>query len=461
MKNIRILLITFIINFCFILNVFAQGGVSISTSSLNITKGESKTLTITANNSAGRIDISSADNGIASVSKSSSFLDMTSDTITVTANNVGSTTIKVYITDMTTYDDEDLSGKTYTINVNVSDVVKKETKKEDNNVSSNNNVSDNQNNNSNNNINEKNTTKSIDKKSNKSNNTNLKELKVDGFELDKIDDSHYSLNVNNSVKNINVLATAEDNNAKVNGIGLHELNVGENEINLEIVAPDGTKKNVLLNINRSDKLTIDDLKEVINEKDIKDIEIYIDNNTIISKEDLKLIKESKRTIIFSYYNDDNKKMYSWIVNGKKIDKLLDINTAVVLNKNNIKKIKQVSNYADGIFINFKHNGSLPNGVSIKIYVGDKFDDGDVVSVYYYNENKNILELKIESVKVQKEYVEFNIDHCSNYFVTMSDLKSSNDKSNNIFPIIIIIELIIVFGIMLYYGWKLKIVKKIN
>ena len=461
MKNIRILLITFIINFCFILNVFAQGGVSISTSSLNITKGESKTLTITANNSAGRIDISSADNGIASVSKSSSFLDMTSDTITVTANNVGSTTIKVYITDMTTYDDEDLNGKTYTINVNVSDVVKEETKKEDNNVSSNNNVSDNQNNNSNNNINEKNTTKSIDKKSNKSNNTNLKELKVDGFELDKIDDSHYSLNVNNSVKNINVLATAEDNNAKVNGIGLHELNVGENEINLEIVAPDGTKKNVLLNINRSDKLTIDDLKEVINEKDIKDIEIYIDNNTIISKEDLKLIKESKRTIIFSYYNDDNKKMYSWIVNGKKIDKLLDINTAVVLNKNNIKKIKQVSNYADGIFINFKHNGSLPNGVSIKIYVGDKFDDGDVVSVYYYNENKNILELKIESVKVQKEYVEFNIDHCSNYFVTMSDLKSSNDKSNNIFPIIIIIELIIVFGIMLYYGWKLKIVKKIN
>lgn len=461
MKNIRILLIVLVVNFCFMLNVFAQGGVSISTSSLNITKGESKTFTITANNSAGRIDISSTNSSIASISKTSTFLDMTSDTITVTANSVGSTTIKIYISDMTTYDDEDLSGKTYTININVSDVVKEETNKEDNNVSSNNNVSDNQNNNFNNNINQKITTKVADKKNNKSNNTNLKELKVEGFELNKIDDNHYSLNVNNSVKNINVLATAEDNNAKVNGIGLHELNVGENEINLEIVAPDGTKKNVLLNINRSDKLTIDDLKEVINEKDIKDIEIYIDNNTIISKEDLKLIKESKRTIIFSYYNDDNKKMYSWIVNGKKIDKLLDINTAVVLNKNNIKKIKQVSNYADGIFINFKHNGSLPNGVSVKIYVGDKFDDGDVVSVYYYNENKNILELKIESVKVQKEYVEFNIDHCSNYFVTMSDLKSSNNKSNNIFPIIIIIELIIVFGIMLYYVWKLKIVKKIN
>lgn len=461
MKNIKILLITFIINFCFILNVFAQGNVSISTNSLNITKGESKTFTITSNNSAGRIDISSTDNSIASVSKSSTFLDMTSDTITVTANSVGTTTIKVYIADMTTYDDEDLSGKTYTINVNVSDVVKEETKKEDNNVSSNNNVSDNQNNNSNNNINEKITTKSIDKKSNKSNNTNLKELKVDGFELDKIDDSHYSLNVNNSVKNINVLATAEDNNAKVNGIGLHELNIGKNEINIEIVANDGTKKTILLSVNRYDKLIISDLKEVINNKDIEDIEIYIDSDTIISKEDLKLIKESKRKVIFSFYDEDNKKIYSWIVDGKKIDKLLDVDTTIVLNENNIKKIKQVSNYADGVFINFNHNGSLPNGVSIKIYVGDKFDNGDVVSVYYYNENKNTLELKIESVKVQEEYVEFSIEHCSNYFVTMSNLKTNNNKSNNVFPLIIISELVIVFGIIIVYILKAKKIKPTN
>lgn len=457
MKKIKMFLIALVINFCFMINVFAQGSVSISTSSLNITKGESKTFTISANNSAGRIDISSTNSGIASISKSSTFLDMTSDTITVTANNVGSTTIKIYISDMTTYDDEVLSGKTYTINVNVSDVVKEETAKKENNVSSNNNVSDNQNNNYNN-IMEKNTSKIVDKKSNKSNNTNLKELKVEGFELNKIDDNHYSLNVNNSVKSINVLATAEDNNATVNGIGLHKLNVGKNEINLEVVAQNGNIKTILLSVNRNDKLTINDLKEVINDKDIEDIEILIDNDTTITKEYLKLIKESKRTVIFSYYNEDNKKMYSWIVNGKKIDKLLDINTSIGLNKNNVKIIKRISNYADGIFINFKHNGSLPNGISIQIYVGDKFENRDDVNLYYYNEKNNILELKLESIKVQKEYIEFSINHCSDYFVTMSNLKINN-KSNNIFPIIIIIELVIVFGIMLYYVWKLKTIKK--
>lgn len=457
MKKIKMFLIALVINFCFMINVFAQGSVSISTNSLNITKGESKTFTISANNSAGRIDILSTNSGIASISKSSTFLDMTSDTITVTANNVGSTTIKIYISDMTTYDDEVLSGKTYTINVNVSDVVKEETDKKENNVSSNNNVSDNQNNNYSN-IMEKNTSKIVDKKSNKSNNTNLKELKVEGFELNKIDDNHYSLNVNNSVKSINVLATAEDNNATVNGIGLHKLNVGKNEINLEVVAQNGNMKTILLSVNRNDKLTINDLKEVINDKDIEDIEILIDNDTTITKEYLKLIKESKRTVIFSYYNEDNKKMYSWIVNGKKIDKLLDINTSIGLNKNNVKIIKRISNYADGIFINFKHNGSLPNGISIQIYVGDKFENRDDVNLYYYNEKNNILELKLESIKVQKEYIEFSINHCSDYFVTMSNLKINN-KSNNIFPIIIIIELVIVFGIMLYYVWKLKTIKK--
>ena len=49
----------------------------------------------------------------------------------------------------------------------------------------------------------------------------------------KIDDNNYTLEVNNSVKSINILAVAEDEKSKINGIGVHELNVGENEFNKE------------------------------------------------------------------------------------------------------------------------------------------------------------------------------------------------------------------------------------
>ena len=452
MKKIKLLLITFMLGICFITNVFAQGDVSISTSSLNITKGETKTFTITANNSAGRIDISSSNNNVVSVNKTSTFLDMSSDTIIVNANNVGNAIIKIHIVDVTTYDDENLSGKTYTINVNVNDAIKEESNKKDDNVSSNN-ISNNQNNTSNNNANEKNATKIIDKKNNKSNNVNLKELVIEGYELNKIDDNNYTLEVNNSVKSINILAVAEDEKSKINGIGVHELNIGENEFNVEIVAEDGRINNILLKINRRDKFILKDLKYIIDNNDVTNIEIHLDKNDIISKDDLNLIKKSKKIVRFSYYDENDKLIYSWIIDGKKIEEVYEVNTTINLSGNKAKDIKKLSNYADGIFLDFKHNGILVNGTSIKLYVGDKFEDGNLVSVYYYNEKNNTLDLKIESIKVKKGYIEFDIDHCSNYFVTMSNLK--DNKSNNVFAIIIIIELIIVITIMVFYFIKRK------
>lgn len=452
MKKIKLLLITFMLGICFITNVFAQGDVSISTSSLNITKGETKTFTITANNSAGRIDISSSNNNVVSVNKTSTFLDMSSDTIIVNANNVGNAIIKIHIVDVTTYDDENLSGKTYTINVNVNDAIKEESNKKDDNVSSNN-ISNNQNNTSNNNANEKNATKIIDKKNNKSNNVNLKELVIEGYELNKIDDNNYTLEVNNSVKSINILAVAEDEKSKINGIGVHELNVGENEFNVEIVAEDGRINNILLKINRRDKFILKDLKDIIDNNDVTNIEIHLDKNDIISKDDMNLIKKSKKIVRFSYYDENDKLIYSWIIDGKKIEEVYEVNTTINLSGNKAKDIKKLSNYADGIFLDFKHNGILVNGTSIKLYVGDKFEDGNLVSVYYYNEKNNTLDLKIESIKVKKGYIEFDIDHCSNYFVTMSNLK--DNKSNNVFAIIIIIELIIVITIMVFYFIKRK------
>lgn len=452
MKKIKLLLITFMLGICFITNVFAQGDVSISTSSLNITKGETKTFTITANNSAGRIDISSSNNNVVSVNKTSTFLDMSSDTIIVNANNVGNAIIKIHIVDVTTYDDENLSGKTYTINVNVNDAIKEESNKKDDNVSSNN-ISNNQNNTSNNNANEKTATKIIDKKNNKSNNVNLKELVIEGYELNKIDDNNYTLEVNNSVKSINILAVAEDEKSKINGIGVHELNVGENEFNVEIVAEDGRINNILLKINRRDKFILKDLKDIIDNNDVTNIEIHLDKNDIISKDDMNLIKKSKKIVRFSYYDENDKLIYSWIIDGKKIEEVYEVNTTINLNGNKAKDIKKLSNYADGIFLDFKHNGILVNGTSIKLYVGDKFEDGNLVSVYYYNEKNNTLDLKIESIKVKKGYIEFDIDHCSNYFVTMSNLK--DNKSNNVFAIIIIIELIIVITIMVFYFIKRK------
>lgn len=100
------------------INVFAKGSVTANKTSLTITKGSSATITLTANNAAGRLDISSSNTKIATVGATSIWLDNQSQSIKVTGKAVGSTTIVIKKTDVATYDSEVLSGN-IVINVKV------------------------------------------------------------------------------------------------------------------------------------------------------------------------------------------------------------------------------------------------------------------------------------------------------------------------------------------------------
>ena len=102
------------------LKAFAVGGFSVSTQDITLRPGESTTFSITASNSAGKINLLSSDTNIASINSDNIFLDMDSEDITVKANNTGTTTIIVSASpDFATYDEEILEGQSYAITINV------------------------------------------------------------------------------------------------------------------------------------------------------------------------------------------------------------------------------------------------------------------------------------------------------------------------------------------------------
>ena len=99
---------------------FAAGGFNLSASSITMHPGESTTLTITADNSAGKINIASSDPSVVSINPSVIFLDLNSEPITLSANALGSVTISVEASsNFATYDEEVLAGVTKTVTVNV------------------------------------------------------------------------------------------------------------------------------------------------------------------------------------------------------------------------------------------------------------------------------------------------------------------------------------------------------
>lgn len=89
-----------------------------------------------------------------------------------------------------------------------------------------------------------------------SNNNNLKNLEVEGYEItpefDK-DTLEYQVKVNEDEKSIKVNATPEDGSASVNGDGELEVSAGNNTFDIVVIAENGSEKTYKLNVEVIDK----------------------------------------------------------------------------------------------------------------------------------------------------------------------------------------------------------------
>lgn len=434
-KYLIILLLTMII---MPFKVFAAGGFSVSTTSISMYPGESKTITISTNNAVGKLNISSSNGGVASASPGSIFIQNpgTSGSITITGNSVGTATISVVASDnFATMDEEILAGQTKTITVNV--IAKPDSQPSN--------------------------PQPQQPQNNLSKNTNIKSLSVEGYELVKVDNNNYTLTVSNDVTSININATAEDSKAKVSGTGVKEITVGENNIEVIITSESGTQSKITIKVTRKDGYYLEDLDSVLKNEKLQDADIIINADSKITKEQLNQIKDSKKTLRFNYYDDNKKLIYSWTINGKEIKNVTEFVTTITNASEYTKEIYKLSNYADGIYVNFKHSGELPAGTKIKLYVGDRFENESIVNVYYYNNAEKTLDFIKDNLKVTDGYIELDIEHCSEYFVTMSTIGNvlKKDGSSNIFIIFTIIELIVIISLVAFIFIKLNPLKKDN
>lgn len=442
MKKIKICLIALILLLIILpVTVFAAGSITPSPRSLSIKKGSTKTFKVTASNACGRVDISSSNSAVAKVNVSSQWLENNSVTVTVTGVSAGTAKITVRLSDAATFDEEELSGS-YTVNVTVTD------------PQANTGSSDNNNSGSNNSKPSTNTNNNLSK------NNNVKGLSVKGYDLKNAGNNTYELTVNNNVTNITINGEAEDSKAKISGIGNKELSVGKNKFTVTVTAESGAKKNYVINVTRKDGFYLDDIKELLKDSSNEKKEITIKKDNNITVDNLNAVKESKKTVSFNYYNEDKKMVYSWVVDGASIKEPTEINTNLNFVSEHKEEIGKLSNYADGFYLNFEHNGKLPEGTKIKVYVGDKFKDNENVNVYYHNKDNNSLDTIKKDLVVTEGYIEFDIKHCSDYFVTMSEVQGvTESKEINIFFIISIIELVIIIALVVLGYFKMKSIKK--
>jgi len=231
MKKVYKYLCVSLISFMLLLNGVFAAGYSTSVTSNSVTVGGSVTLNIKGSDIAGKFTISSSNNSVVGLSTGSVWIDNNTQSITLKANNVGTSVITIVPADVSSYSGDTITGnKTITITVKAKPVVS-------NNSGTNNNGGGSSSNGN-----------SYAPKP-KSSNSYLSSLTVDGYELDSKFDKEtleYSVVLKEGTEKIKINAQLADSSAKVTGVGEVSVSEGINTFELVVTAENGSKRTYIL-----------------------------------------------------------------------------------------------------------------------------------------------------------------------------------------------------------------------
>lgn len=242
-KNILKNICTFLIILVCILwsnTVFAAGNFTVSKTTTTITEGKTDSFSINGKTAVGRVDITSSNTEVATVSTSNAWLENSSTSVTVTGKKAGNATITIKGTV------SDANGEEATISKTIAVTVKAKTTSTNTNTNTN----------SNTNTTTTNTGSNTNTTTTKSSNANLKTLGVTPKEYDftgfKKDKTSYSVTIPSNVNTLKVLYKTEDSKAKVKVTGNSGFETGSNnEIKVVVTAEDGkTTKTYIIKVTK-------------------------------------------------------------------------------------------------------------------------------------------------------------------------------------------------------------------
>lgn len=158
------------------------------------------------------------------------------------------------------------------------------------------------------------------------------------------------------------------------------------------------------------------LKEVAPVFENKEVKLEVSDKGMTNTT-LEDIKQNGYLASVEKYSEDGepKLLYTWTFDGSKIkDTNLNIDLTLNVGKSaNQEKIETlVPTNKKSLVLEFTYHGILPEGTSVKVNVLDKFQNGKKVALYYYNDGK--LEKVTKNLEVKDGFVEFALEHCSDY-----------------------------------------------
>ena len=134
--------------------------------------------------------------------------------------------------------------------------------------------------------------------------------------------------------------------------------------------------------------------------------------------DLKEAREQNRTITFQKKDESDNVIYSWTFKGNDIVNPMDMDFDILLDETPSLLESQAQKLVKPLYLTFEHEGELPGKSQVYINVGNRFGDNENLSLYYFNEKENRLDLIQENLTASAGYITIEITHCSSYALAL-------------------------------------------
>lgn len=292
-----------------------------------------------------------------------------------------------------------------------------------------------------------------------SKNTKLKTLKIIGIDFEYLDDlSEYEFTVDNTVSSLEIIAEVDDVRSAVKYENASSLRLGRNEVRVIVTSESGDERIIKLFVTRSTDVPtvpLEDVSEIIGDIGGNDLVSVIGSESMLTPKILQALKISKKNLYVQKQDENGKVLYEWKFEGNNVSIDQIIETKITFESDFQDKIEFLTNYTKAVVLNFGHQGALPLGTVLKVYVGNEYKDGDILQLYFYNPTNESFELKKQNIVVEDGYVQFEILHCSDYLLTKASLHVKDPVVLNPWMLASIAQFFVLMGLAIYWMIRRK------
>jgi hypothetical protein len=279
-----------------------------------------------------------------------------------------------------------------------------------------------------------------------SSNVELKSLAIEGYDIEFSPSVvEYRLTVGNIVDNVLVYAEASDSKSSVIIDNLPLLKLGENRVQVTVVAENGQSRIYTIFVTRSLEapvIDLEDLDEYVYQTTATVLPILLNGSRWLSAGVLDKVRRAAKILDISKLDEKGMLLYRWTIDGRSLSAGTSIDLNIRFDSTYMDQMEELLNSPNFKVIGFSHQGELPVGTMVRVYIGNMFSNLATLNLYRYDTESKTLELNSQSLRADNGYVEFEVLLAGEYVVSDVEIQPKHPLDFVLFIALAFIVLII-------------------